>query len=129
MNWHYYNPNPQGKITGDCVIRALSKAFNKSWGTMYSELCGQGMLMADMPNANAVWGKYLDEHGWERFPIPNTCPNCYTFGDFAKDHDQGTFVLATGTHTATIVDGELFDAWNSSECVPLMAWREKNELS
>ena len=33
-----YNPNPEGKSTGDCVIRALTKALNKSWEQVYVEL-------------------------------------------------------------------------------------------
>lgn len=28
MSFVYYNPNPQGKLVGDCVIRALSKALD-----------------------------------------------------------------------------------------------------
>ena len=125
MNWNYYNPNPQGKIVGDCVVRAICKAFDKPWNRIYSELCMQGILMADMPNSNAVWGKYLEEQGWERYPIENTCPLCYTFADFARDNPEGTYILGTGTHVATIVCGELYDSWDSSHEVGLMAWREK----
>ena len=124
-----YNANPSGKATGDCVIRALSKALNKPWNNVYSELCMQGMLMADLPNSNAVWGKYLDEHGWERYSIPNTCPACYTVREFAIDNPEGTFILGTGTHVIAVVDGEIYDAWNSADEIPLMVWRQKNELS
>ena len=30
--WEFFNPNPQNRETGDCVIRALSKATDRSWG-------------------------------------------------------------------------------------------------
>lgn len=43
-----YNPNPRGINTGDCVIRAICKAMDKTWEKVYTEL------------------------------TPNTCPDCYT---------------------------------------------------
>lgn len=30
MGFIYYNPNPKGKDTGDCVIRALTLLFDKT---------------------------------------------------------------------------------------------------
>ena len=29
--WKEYNPNPQGNLVGDCVIRAIVKAEDLSW--------------------------------------------------------------------------------------------------
>ena len=36
--YEFYNPNPLSKSVGDCVIRALSKALNKSWDDTAIEL-------------------------------------------------------------------------------------------
>ena len=30
MAWKFYNPNPFYNLTGDCVVRALSLALNKT---------------------------------------------------------------------------------------------------
>lgn len=49
-----YNPNPQGIKTGDCVVRALTLALNKSWHEAYIQLVIKGLEMADMPSSNAV---------------------------------------------------------------------------
>lgn len=72
-----------------------------------------------MPSADAVWGAVLREHGFRRYAIPNSCPNCYTAADFAADHPHGVFTLAFGGHVATIRDGWLMDAWDSSNEVPI----------
>ncbi len=116
-----YNPNPQQKIiVGDCVIRAISKAMGMSWKETYLELTLQGISMGDLPNANGVWGAYLQEHGFKRFIIPNGCPlNCYTVRDFCIDNPTGTYILATGTHAICVIDGNHYDAFDSSMEVPI----------
>ena len=114
-----YNPNPNGTYTGDCVIRALTKALDLDWETVYIGLAVQGYTMSDMPSANHVWGAYLREHGFDRHAIPNTCPDCYTVRDFCDDNPKGLYVLATGSHVITVVDGDYFDTWDSGKEVPI----------
>lgn len=113
------NLNPNGKSVGDCVIRAISKALNKSWEEIYIELCIQGYLMADLPSSNQVWGAYLKAKGFTRDIIPNECPDCYTIEDFCNEHPTGTYVVGTGTHAVAIVSGCLYDTWNSTGQVPI----------
>lgn len=110
-----YNPNPDGLMTDDCVIRALSKALNKSWEDVYMGLSLKGLQMSDWGNNNAVWNAYLLEKGFVRESIPNTCPNCYTVNDFCRDHPLGTYVLGTGTHAVAVVDGKYFDTYPSGQ--------------
>ena len=38
MMYTYYNPNPNGATVGDCVVRALCKAFCMDWDKCFSEL-------------------------------------------------------------------------------------------
>ena len=83
--------------------------------------------MADLPNSNAVWGAYLKKLGFKREVIPNTCPDCYTVEDFCEDHPEGTYVLGTGSHTVTVIDGNAYDAWNSlSELPTYYFYKEEN---
>ena len=72
-----------------------------------------------MPNSDSVWGSYLRSKGFERAIIPNTCPDCYTVADFAADHPTGTYVLGTGTHAVTVQDGVIYDAFDSSNEIPI----------
>ena len=48
----FKNPNPGGSYVGDCVIRAISIATNKSWYDTFIGLCLQGFIMYDMPSSN-----------------------------------------------------------------------------
>lgn len=114
-----FNKNPLGKNVGDCVVRAVSKVLDTDWNTAYIMMCLQGYMMKDLPASDAVWGEFLLSKGFEREIIPNTCPYCYTIGDFAADHPEGRYVLGTGRHAAAIVDGVIYDSWDSSNEVPI----------
>lgn len=117
--WIEYNPNPNGKHVGDCVIRAISKALDKSWEDTYIDLCVQGFIMGDVVSSNAVWSAYLTKQkGFKRRTIED-CPDCYTVEDFCQDHPRGIYVIGTGTHAVAVVDGCVFDAWNSLQECPL----------
>lgn len=115
----YYNPNPRGEIrSGDCTVRALTKAIGESWEAVYLELSMLGFRMGDMPSANQVWGEFLRSYGFNRYSLPNTCPACYTVRDFCVDHPSGLYVLATGSHVVTVEDGNYYDSWDSGDEVP-----------
>ena len=119
-----YNPNPQGRNTDDCTVRALTKALNIDWDTAYLKLAMHGLSKADMMEKNFVWGSLLKEYGYQRYIIPNTCPDCYTVEEFCADHPAGMFVVGTGSHVLTVIDGDYYDAWDSGQEVPIFYfWR------
>ena len=124
--WQFRNPNPNGKSVGDCTVRAISLATDNGWTETYLDLCLFGLLMADMPSANSVTTAYLRNKGFRRRTIPDDCPDCYTIEDFCKDHPKGTFVIGTGSHLTTVIDGTLFDSWNSLAETPVYYF-EKSE--
>lgn len=113
-----YNTNPRGINTGDCVIRAISKALDTDWEKVYMALTVKGLEKAMWGDTNAVWEKYLRENGFEQHVLPDTCPDCYTIADFADDHRTGTFIVATGSHVVTVQDGNYFDSWDSGNLIP-----------
>ena len=119
MSWIYYNPNPKNNLVGDCVVRALTLALTTDWDKAYTDVSAQGFQMKDMPSANETWGALLRRNGFKRYVIPNECPDCYTVEDFCKDHPYGLFVLATGTHVVTCVNGHYYDSWDSGNKIPI----------
>lgn len=125
--FNYWNPSPTGSRVGDCSVRAVSKALDIDWESAYTMLALKGFEMGDMPNANAVINAVLRSKGFERHTIPNTCPDCYTIGNFADENSSGTYVLGTGNHVVTIVDGIIYDSWDSSNEIPLFYWANKKE--
>lgn len=125
--WVEFNPNPTGRRVGDCAVRAVSKALDVDWETAYSMIATNGFSMGDMPSSNSVWGAVLRQNGFYRQSIPDTCPDCYTADDFCRDNPKGIFVLGFGTHVATVVDGNIYDAWDSSKEIPQYVWYRKEK--
>lgn len=123
----FYNPNPSGKFVGDCVIRAISKIEEKDWEVIYVLICAYGFLNHDMPAANNVWGSFLLNNGYKRYVIPDTCPDCYTVQDFCKEHPNGKYILATGTHVVAVDSGNYYDAWDSGKETPIYFWRKEEQ--
>ena len=120
--WIEYNNNPCGRRVGDCSVRAVSVALGIEWEDAYEELTRSGYWMCDMPSSDSVWGAVLRGAGFYRHAIENTCPDCYTAEMFAEDHPDGTYVLAFGGHVATVVNGDIFDSWDSSQEIPVYYW-------
>lgn len=120
--YEYYEPNPVRTGAIDCSTRALSKALNVSWGKAYLMKTLNGLLMGNEGVADEVWGSVLRQHGFRRESIPNTCPDCYTVADFCEDHPHGTYVVKSENHAAAIVDGILYDSFNSGNKVPSFYW-------
>ena len=124
--WIRYNPNPTGRHVGDCAVRAIAKALKIDWEDAYRLIASNGYAMGDMPSSDSVWGAVLRQNGFYRESIPDACPECYTAADFARDNPVGTFVLGFGGHVATVVNGNLFDSWDSSREIPVYVWYRKD---
>lgn len=123
--WKPYNPNPVGRSVGDCAVRAISKALDVTWEKAFTMLAINAYVMGDMPSSNSVWGSVLREHGFTRQVIEPQCEDCFTAEDFCITHPRGTYVLGFGTHVATVVNGELFDSWDSSKEIPQYYWTKE----
>jgi len=124
--WIKFNPNPVGRMVGDCAVRAISVALNVSWEDAFDLITENARAMGDMPSSDSVWGSVLRQHGFYRLNIPNNCPDCYTADDFCRDYPHGIYVLGFGGHVATVVDGNLYDSWNSSSEIPVYMWYRKD---
>lgn len=120
-----FNNNPMSRTVGDCAARAVSLALGVDWEEAYNLIADAGYAMGDMPSSDSVWGAVLRQNGFYRSAIPNSCPDCYTARDFAADHPRGVFVLGFGGHVATVIDGDLYDSWDSSNEVPVYYWYRK----
>ena len=120
--WEHYNPNPMGNRVGDCTVRAISKALDQDWATTYAGLTAYGYILCDMPNANWVWGAYLEDKGFKQQIIDKHGKRAYTVADFCKDNPVGVFILAIDGHVVCVVDGMYYDSWDSGREVPLYVW-------
>lgn len=113
MAYKYFMNNPCGARVGDCAVRAISKALNISWEDAYAKLAINGYKMCDMPSSNTVIASVLRQNGFYRENLPDFGDNGYTVKEFAEDNPIGTYVLGTGSHVVTVVDGTYWDSWDS----------------
>lgn len=125
MSYAYFNNNPYGKKTSDCVIRALSKALGMTWRDVSIDLSMQAVNMGETQVTNATWGKYLQLNNFKRHAIPDTCPDCYTIRRFAEEHPYGTYVLGTGLHAVAVINGVYYDTQDTGNEVPIYYWEKE----
>lgn len=121
--WIKCNPNPLGKQTSDCVVRAIAIATEQSWKRTYRELCELGEIEAELPNANSVWGLYLRNKGAKQFLLPESCPACVTVRAFCEKYPTGVYVIGTGSHAVCVMDGDYYDSWDSGNEAASYFWR------
>lgn len=126
--WIPYNANPLHNRTDDCTIRAISKALNQSWDDTYDDISRLGKRMANMPDANIVWGRYLRRNGFRQYIVDDYGDDFYTVEEFARDHPRGTYILhiADPGHVVCVVDGCYYDSWDSGQEVPQYYWTRED---
>lgn len=127
MSYQYFNPNPSQKAVGDCVIRAICRAFGYEWERAYIETCIQGFAMHDISASDSVWGAYLRNHGYKQYSVPDICPDCYTLAQFAEEHQNGTYVVKTDNHVTTVVNGIYYDSWDSGNKVVIYYYQKQED--
>lgn len=127
MGYKFYNPNPDDKFVGDCVIRAVSKITRQTWEETYLGVSMLGLVMHDMPSSDNVWGEYLYRRGYRKHVIPDTCPYCYTVREFAYEHPSGLYLLKTSGHVIAVVNGDYYDTSDSGNEVPIYYWAKGEE--
>jgi len=71
-----------------------------------------------MPSSNGVWGLYLFKLGFTPFLLPDSCPECITIREFAKQFPKGTYIIGTGMHAVAVIDGNYYDTWDSGSLSP-----------
>lgn len=125
--WIKWNPNPVANRDEDCAVRAVAKALDVDWETAFSLISLNAFLMGSMMHRDSVWGSVLRQNGFYRSAIPDDYPMDYNVTDFSRDHPKGVFVLATGGHVVTVVDGNYFDTWDSGNEVPVYVWYRKDD--
>ncbi len=122
MSFIFLNQNPDDLITDDCTVRAISLFTGKSWDTTFIGIAITGFECKRMMVTNYTWQLYLRNLGYKQTLIPNFCPECYTIKEFCKDNPKGKFLLTTGTHVITVIDGNYYDTWDTGNEVPISYW-------
>jgi hypothetical protein len=136
-----YNANSRGTSTGDCSVRAISLAFNKDYREVKQILNESAKrLRAQHYNSskNIVevisnvfhQGKYIDIREQK-----------LTVEQFADQHPSGIYLIGCGRtpdahkqysyslggHIVTIINGKVFDTWDSRDWYVIKYWKVSTE--
>ena len=138
----YENMNPKQKITGDCVIRALARAMDKTWDDILTDLYNYSMKYKQMLDCPQLYSKYLKDQGWIKIKQPRKFDNTkYTGKEFCKELNEGTCLNVYGYevtewtdiiahigghHTIAIIEGKIRDTWDSSDGCIGNIWIKNN---
>lgn len=109
--WIKYQPNPLGKNTLDCSIRAISKIFSVTWTEALDLIVVCAKKYSEQTNCSANLNTLLYEKQHMHIYEPK---KKMTFEKFAYLHPTGTYALYSKGHICACVDGKLYDSWNSS---------------
>ena len=127
--YHFYNANPKGHRTTDCVIRALATALNQTWEQTYRELFEIAMKKCTPPEDESTTNEYLKRKGAIRIAQPKRLDGtkltgeevCFLIQDGSFVDNDGVYLpysryfINIGTHHAScIIDGKINDIWNCS---------------
>lgn len=112
--WHEWNPNPVGNRVEDCAQRAIAAALDVDWDTASDMIYDMAKAMGTTTHDDAAWGAVLRRAGFRRAVIPNTCPDCFTVGDFCRRYPRGVYILKTSGHVVCVIDGQAWDTWDST---------------
>ena len=132
--FHFFNANPFKRLTGDCTYRAISTATGIPYNTVVMEIaqlhCETGYCAIDLID------KYLKSKGWvknkqpkrkngKRFTGVAFCRQIQKY--LGRDYPEGSMddygievsrrIVANigANHIVAIIDGKVFDTWDSSD--------------
>ena len=120
MSFKFYQPNDKQEIAYDCVIRALSKVFNKSWLEVFDELVRIARNLQVIPNEDKCFNEYL-----KAYPLKKIKKSKPTIKEFAKVH-KGTYIVRAPNHLVAVDDGDYFDCWDCGDLKVYKYWLIKS---
>ncbi len=105
----YYNVNPKGEKTGDCVVRAISLALNENYTDIERKLLNISIEnRCDMLNKNC-YGILLDEYNFPKYKV---------FGkkvyEIAEDFKDKKLIMRLKSHLCCVIEGIIYDLWDTS---------------
>ena len=112
-----YNANSAGNRTGDCVKRAISTAFNRSYTEVSKDLRAKmSELSQTRWDIRPVYERVIRDYGGSSYIA---VPDQITLNEFVDTKiPEGTFLVLTGNknrsnHIVCVIDGEVYDTWDS----------------
>jgi len=127
--FHYYNANPKGKLTCDCVVRAICTALNEPYEKVLKEMFEISIKTGYEYTDKKCVEKYLESKGWEKHKQPRKANNTkYTGKEFCERarYDENYVANIGGNHIVAVVKCKVYDTWDSTDGCIGNYWRKKD---
>lgn len=105
----YLNVNPDKLTISDCVTRAITLATNIPYDEVRKKLFHTAKLL-DCSKLCVMCYKFLIEDVLKCKRV--NCDNMYP-AEFADEHPKGTYLLRMNGHIVCLVDGCIYDIFDS----------------
>lgn len=123
--FHFHNQNPKNRIPTDCVTRAISTATGVPYNQVATELAELQCQTGYDSHEPKLYDKYLSKHGFVKRKQPRKRDNTkYTGKEFCKElqssyeyvigKDKPIVAHIGGHHIVAIMDGRVWDTWDST---------------
>lgn len=125
--FEFYNANPKGKKTTDCVTRAICTALDQSYEQTVKELVELWLKTGYEMSEPICFGKYLVSKGWKKQKQPRKRDNKkYTGNEFVKIFKGTCVANIGGHHVVCIKNGKILDIWDSADGCIGNYWTKEN---
>jgi hypothetical protein len=124
--FHFHNANPKGRITTDCVIRAISTATELPYNQVVMELAQLQCEIGYDDGDKKLYDKYLQSKGFVKHKQPRKldgtkytgkqwCNYLQSQYDYIMSRSPRMVANIGGHHIVAIVDAKVWDIWDSTD--------------
>ena len=116
----------------DCQVRALVTAlgleYDAAWELLYTMQGERRRCSFGLTQELALFDSRLHVIRAFAFPASRGEPRMNAVR-FCKQHPKGHFILRMAHHVAAVVDGKLYDSWDSSRRCVYSVWEVRHHES
>lgn len=124
--FQYFNANPQGNNTTDCVVRSICAATGKEWDDVLKGLTKCALKHKLMISDPDLYSKYLKEIGWIKHKQPKKSNGKKYKGSEWAPIFKGNAIAHIGAHHMVFVShGKIWDTWDSTDGIIGNYWVKK----
>lgn len=121
--YEFFNPNPNYKdfkdgrhkrcTTTDCAIRAVAGCLNVDWYQALDLLTESAKKVCDAPESIEAIDDALKRKGFTKMSIKiEKGSKRPTAESFAREHQDGVYLLSLAAHVVCVKNGKYYDAWD-----------------
>lgn len=112
--YHYYNCNPQHRLTDDCVIRAICSSTGDSWEDTKRALAEWSIKTGYMLTTYECYRKYIESIGYVKQKQPtHNDGSKMLFKEFCQKYDGHAICHCGKGHITYVADNSVWDIWNT----------------